>query len=167
MATEYDWSRFVKRININAPAEQLYKAWVTRAGIESWFLRMGEFSEANGSLLPNDTPVQKGNKYTWRWFGYPDDTTECGEIIEANGKDMLVFTFATQMKVRIKIKTEEGENLVELEQYDIPVNEKGKTNFHIGCMEGWVFYLANLKSIVEGGIDLRNKNEKLEKVINS
>ena len=51
MATEYDWSRFVKRININAPAEQLYKAWVTRAGIESWFLRMGEFSEANGSLL--------------------------------------------------------------------------------------------------------------------
>ena len=80
---------------------------------------------------------------------------------------MLVFTFATQMKVRIKIKTEEGENLVELEQYDIPVDEKGKTNFHIGCMEGWVFYLANLKSIVEGGIDLRNKNEKLKKVINS
>jgi uncharacterized protein YndB with AHSA1/START domain len=167
MAAEYDWSRFVKRININASADQLYKAWVTRAGIESWFLRMGEFSEANGSLLPNDTPVQKGNKYKWRWYGYSDDTAEYGEIIEANGKDMLVFTFATQMKVRIKIKTEEGETLVELDQYDIPVDEKGKTNFHIGCMEGWIFYMANLKSIMEGGIDLRNKNEKLKKVINS
>jgi hypothetical protein len=34
-------------------------------------------------------------------------------------------------------------------------------------MEGWVFYLANLKSFPEGGIDLRNKNEKLKSVINS
>jgi uncharacterized protein YndB with AHSA1/START domain len=127
MASNYDWSRFVKRININASTEQLYNAWATRTGIESWFLRMGEFSATNGVVLANDTPVQKGNTYKWRWYGYPDDTTEYGEIIEANGSDLIAFTFATQMKVSIQIKTEEGENMVELEQYDIPVDEKGKT----------------------------------------
>lgn len=29
------------------------------------------------------------------------------------------------------------------------------------------FYLANLKSILEGGVDLRNKNEALKKMLNS
>jgi hypothetical protein len=71
------------------------------------------------------------------------------------------------MKVRIQIKTEEDTSIVELLQYDIPVDEKGKVNFHLGCAEGWVFYLANLKSVLEGGIDLRNKNEKFKKMINS
>ena len=55
----------------------------------------------------------------------------------------------------------------ESKQYNIPTDETGKTDYHIGCREGWVFYLANLKSIQEGGIDLRNKNPGIKKVINS
>jgi len=165
MAASYDWSRFTKRINIKATVEQLYHAWATRPGIESWFLRMAEFSDTTG-VLAKEKPVETGNKYKWNWYGYSDEAVEHGEIIAANGKDLLEFSFCG-MKVRIQVKTEEGENIVELQQYDIPVDEKGKTNFHIGCMEGWVFYLANLKSVLEGGIDLRNKNENLKKVINS
>jgi hypothetical protein len=37
----------------------------------------------------------------------------------------------------------------------------------VGCGEGWTFYLTNLKSILEGGVDLRNKEMKLKNVINS
>ena len=118
-------------------------------------------------ILETGKQVQKGIKYTWRWHGHNDDATEYGEIIEANGKDLLEFSFGPAMKVRIQIKAEEGTNIVELEQYDIPADEKGKTSFHLGCAEGWVFYLANLKSVMEGGIDLRNKNEHIKKVINS
>jgi hypothetical protein len=40
-------------------------------------------------------------------------------------------------------------------------------NYHLGCKTGWTFYLANLKSLMEGGIDLRNKNEKIQRVINA
>jgi uncharacterized protein YndB with AHSA1/START domain len=166
MATQYDWSQFTKRIDIKASVEQLYNAWATRTGIERWFLRAGEFSSDKG-LLPNNTAVQKGNIYKWRWFGYSDELVESGEITQANNKDLLEFTFCGAMKVRITIKKEEEINIVELHQYDIPVDEKGKTNFHVGCAQGWVFYLANLKSVLEGGVDLRNKNENLKKMINS
>jgi uncharacterized protein YndB with AHSA1/START domain len=166
MSTPYNWSQFTKRIDIKASVDELYTALATRAGIEKWFLRSAEFSNADG-LLANNTAVQKGNKYKWNWFGYNDEVVEYGEITEANGKDLLEFTFGGTMKVRIQLKTEQGENIVELEQYDIPVDEKGIVNFYIGCGDGWVFYLANLKSIMEGGIDLRNKNEAIKKVINS
>jgi hypothetical protein len=56
---------------------------------------------------------------------------------------------------------------VELVQEEIPTDENGKQIFHLGCKSGWTFYLANLKSIFEGGIDLRNRNTKLQDVLNS
>jgi uncharacterized protein YndB with AHSA1/START domain len=166
MASPHDWSRFSKRINVKATVAQLYNAWATRAGIERWFLRTSEFSDAAGLMAPEKT-VAPGNKYKWNWYGYSDEVVEQGEITIANDKDLLEFSFGGTMKVRVQVKIEEGENIVELLQYDIPVDEKGKIDFYVACSEGWVFYLANLKSVLEGGIDLRNKNEKIKKVINS
>jgi hypothetical protein len=56
---------------------------------------------------------------------------------------------------------------VELVQENIPDDESGKLTWHVGCKTGWTFYLANMKSLYEGGIDLRNKNENLQQVLNS
>jgi hypothetical protein len=66
-----------------------------------------------------------------------------------------------------KDKKKEGENIVELLQENIPTDEQGMHSWHLGCKTGSTFYLANLKSVLEGGIDLRNKSEKLQRVINS
>ena len=44
--SNYDWSRFVTRINIKAPIEKLYWCWATREGMEYWFLRLSEFKNA-------------------------------------------------------------------------------------------------------------------------
>jgi len=46
-------------------------------------------------------------------------------------------------------------------------NESEQRYFYIGCGKGWTFYMANLKSILEGGIDLRNKNAAIQNVINA
>lgn len=162
---DYDWKRFTVRININAPAQRLYHSWATRTNIESWFVRLSEFSR-NGSVLSANETIQPGDKYKWMWHGYPDSSVEFGEILAANGKDFLEFTFAG-MNVSVKIITEDGENLVELTQYNIGEDDKSKSSFHVGCMQGWTFYLANLKSLMEGGIDLRNKNENLKRMMNS
>lgn len=56
---------------------------------------------------------------------------------------------------------------VALVQEQIPTDDESKFQFHIGCQMGWSFYLANLKSLYEGGIDLRYKKEKFTQVINS
>ena len=163
----YDWSRFVTRININAPAEKLYRCWATKAGMEYWFLRLSEYKSAAGELRTNDETVQPGDTYRWLWHGWDDDTVEHGSIIDCNGVDFLQFSFGKAGNCSINIKQEEGETIVELIQENIPTTEQGMHYWHLGCKTGWTFYLANLKSMCEGGLDLRNRNENLKNIINS
>jgi hypothetical protein len=163
----YDWSRFVVRINVNTPIDKLYHAWATRAGMEYWFLRLSEYKRADGTLRGNDEFVEKGDLYKWLWHGWPDDTVEHGSILDCNGKDFFKFSFGKAGNCAVTIKKEEGETIVELIQDEIPTDEQGMHYWHLGCKTGWTFYLANMKSLYEGGIDLRNKNEKLQQVLNS
>ncbi len=164
---KFDWSRFIVRIDVRATIPAIYQAWATRAGMEKWFLRKSEYKTTDGLLRANDEPVQKGDSYTWLWHGWPDDTVEHGEILDGNGKDMFRFSFGKAGNCTVRIYTEQEETIVELVQDTIPTDEKGMHTWHVGCKTGWTFYLANLKSIYEGGIDLRNKKEGLQQMLNS
>lgn len=166
-ATSYDWSRFVVRININAPEKKLYDAWAVREGIEYWFLRFSEYKSADGTVRENKELVEKGDTYKWRWHGYPDSVTEEGTILELNGKNFFKFSFGKAGNCAVTIKQEDVETIVELVQDNIPTDEQGMHYYHVGCKTGWTFHFANMKSIFEGGIDLRNKNENLRDMVNS
>lgn len=162
----YDWSRFSVRIDINAPLEKLYQAWVTRAGIEHWFLRMSEYRKPDGALRDANEPVEKGDTYKWLWHGYGDDTSEHGEILEANG-EVFSFRFGEAGNCTVRFPQENGKQMVKLVQDNIPTTERGKQYYHVGCKTGWTFHFTNFKSILEGGADLRNKDVNLKDVINS
>jgi uncharacterized protein YndB with AHSA1/START domain len=164
---DFDWSRFVVRIAVKASPKDLYKAWATKKGMEQWFLRLSEYKKPDGTLRGANECVEPGDTYRWLWYGWPDDMAETGSILDCNGKDQIKFKFGTAGDCIVHIKTEEGENIVELLQENIPADEAGKQNYHLGCKTGWTFYLANLKSLMEGGIDLRNRNEKVQGVINA
>ena len=164
---DMDWSRFAVRINVKAAADRLYRCWATRAGIETWFLRRSEYKKADGGARGDEEAVEKGDVYQWYWHGYSDESTESGEILACNGTDLFRFRFGKAGICTVSIYEEEGEQIVELVQTEIPTDEKGKEYYHVGCKTGWTFYLANLKSILEGGIDLRNKNEKLPRMMNA
>ncbi len=167
----YNWTSFSKRININADIDAIYQMWTTASGIEKWFLRSCEVTTSNGVPKHAEKEFIKDDRYTWRWHGWPDEVKEEGTILEVNGVDKLKFTFgqvgAEHMVCTVKIYKEEEETICEITQENIPEDEKGKTYYHIGCLTGWSFYLANLKSILEGGVDLRNKNELLKNMVNS
>lgn len=167
MATTTDWSRFIIRININAAEKELYDAWATRSGMEYWFLRLSEYKTTDGIVRGNKEQVATGDSYTWRWHGWPDDTTEYGAILDCNGQDFIQFSFGKAGNCSVRIYKENEENIVELVQENIPDDESGRLTWHVGCKTGWTFYLANMKSLYEGGIDLRNKNENLQQVLNS
>jgi hypothetical protein len=168
MMSSFDWSNFTVRINIKSSSiDQLYRAWATKGGIEYWFLRMSEYSQPNGSLRGDDEPVHKGDTYRWRWFGYSDEVTESGEILDCNGIDFFKFRFGDAGNCSVRIYPEQDELIVELLQDNIPTDDKGKELWHIGCKTGWTFYLANMKSMFEGGIDLRNKNEHIQNVVSA
>lgn len=163
----YDWSRFVTRILINASPQDLYDAWSSQQGIEHWFLRLSEYRSREGKLREPQEEVQPGDTYVWKWHGWPDNVEEKGEVIDCNGKDYFRFSFGEAGICTVELKKENGATMVELTQSDIPTDERGKHYWHLGCKAGWTFHLTNMKSVFEGGLDLRNKDEEVKNVINA
>jgi hypothetical protein len=130
-------------------------------------LVLAEFKNDGGELRRKDENVQKGDHYKWLWFGYSDAIAEEKEILFTNDKDELEFSFSGGCIVRVSIKQENGEAICELQQTMPMDDETEQRYFFIECGKGWSFYMTNLKSILEGGIDLRNKNEEIQNVINA
>jgi uncharacterized protein YndB with AHSA1/START domain len=165
--SDYNWKQFIKRIPIKAPPKAIYDAWATQQGLESWFLRLALFTKADGTIRSKNSQIETGDSYKWLWYGYDDMVAEEQKILAANGWDQLQFGFSGGCIVTVSIKQEEGETICELQQ-DMPMeNEKEQQYFYIECGKGWTFYLTNLKSILEGGLDLRNKNANLQRVISA
>jgi hypothetical protein len=165
MENNYDWSRFAERIAVARPANELYKKWTTAAGMEEFFLEQCDFIKPSGETRPKEEACERGDKYRFKWYSF--NAVEEGEVLEANGTDTLKFTFAGGCIVTVTFKDEGAHTIVELTQENIPLTEKAKVNIHIGCGQGWMLYLLNTKSVYEGGIDLRNKNENIKKVLNN
>lgn len=159
-----DWTSFTLKIGVKATLETIYGAWTKSGEIEKWFLESCTFKTAEGNNLERNSNATEGNVYEWVWYLYDD--LERGKITKANGKDFFQFSFAGDCLVDIRLQ-EIGENiLVTLTQHNIPTDEQSKFNIRIGCLQGWTFYLANLKSYYETGNDLRNKNPELKGVNN-
>ena len=166
MAT-FDWSKFHLKIYINAPLALVYDNWTHRRQLENWFLRKAAFTSDNGGLRGHNEQVQVGDTYDWTWHGYPDSNGEQGDVLEMNGTNRFAFRFGKAGIVTVQLKELAGLTEMLLTQSEIPTDEKSKSSYHVGCSTGWTFYFANLKSILEGGLDLRNKNPELTNVINA
>lgn len=161
------WKQFTKRIPVKASAKAIYDAWATQQGLESWFLRLAQFTKNDGTPKARNMGIEKGDRYKWLWFGYDDTVVEEKEILSANGWDQLQFSFSGGCIVTVSVKQEDGENICELKQ-EMPMEDvREQQSFYIDCGNGWAFYLVNLKSVLEGGNDLRNKNVKLKEVVNA
>lgn len=160
-----DWTTFTRRITIDHPIKAIYEAWAIPSQLERWFVRSAEYVGFDGRAKGRDREVDAGDGYLWRWYGFLDDVSENGAVVEANGLDRFAFTFTSECLVSISVIEEKGEILVELTQSRIP-NEPDH-NIYVDCSYGWAFYLGNLKSVLEGGIDLRNRNVEIHNVVNS
>lgn len=161
----YDWSRFSQKIRIKVPVQKVYEAWTTQQGIESWFLRLSEFTTADGKLRAPDESIAAGDTYRWLWHGYPDTVQETGTILEANGNNKLHFSFGEAGNVTVNLTEEDGHTIMEIVQENIPTDEANKVTYHVGCQTGWTFYRANMKAVLEHNIDVRNigyNNENLD-----
>lgn len=160
----FDWTRFTLKIAIKTDMQTLYDAWSKPSEVEKWFLKSCAYSD-NGRPVGRNEPAQAGNSYDWRWFLYSE--TESGKIIQANGNDHFEFSFAGNCTVSVKLSEQHEHTVVELTQSDIPTDDASKKDIRLGCHNGWSFYLYNLKSVYEGGIDLRNKDDRFPPMLNN
>ncbi len=161
----FDWTRFQKRIAVKAPMQKIYDAWAVPGELEKWFLKTARFFDDSGKLVSMEQRIAPPMTYEFTWYLYSE--TERGKVINANGKNLLEFTFAGSCIVTISLKEEHGHTIVDLEQKDIPTDDDSKLNLRLGCSSGWSFYMVNLKSVYEGGLDLRSKDERLRPMVNN
>lgn len=161
----FNWTQFSKRIFINTDLKSAYNYWTESEHLEKWFLSHALFSLNDDEGSCSVRNMVSGGSYNWSW--YAQNHYEEGEVISANGKDRVTFTFAGNCKVHVQLSEVNGQILVELTQTEIPLDDSSKENIRLGCAFGWTFYLLNLKSVLEGGIDLRNKDTELVGVVNN
>ncbi|WP_317896599.1 SRPBCC family protein [Aurantibacillus circumpalustris] len=161
----FDWTGFSLKILVKAKLNTVYDAWTKSGEAEKWFLKKANYLDKERKALEKNVATEKGNLYEWSW--YLHDVVERGRVLEANGLDHFQFTFAGDCIVDVKLSEKDGNVLVELSQKDIPTDEDSKKEVRLGCHDGWSFYLVNLKSICEGGLDLRNKNEMYKRMVNN
>lgn len=161
----FDWEIFSKRIAVKSDLPTMYNAWAKSEEIEKWFLSHCDFVSPSGELLSKNQPCAQNDTYAWAWYLF--DVVEHGKIVLANGIDTIQFTFAGNCLVEVKLEQLDDHIIVSLTQSKIPTDEDSKRNIRIGCADGWAFYLVNLKSLYEGGLDLRNKDNRYQGVVNS
>lgn len=161
----FNWTTFTRKIAINAPLSEIYNAWTKAADLEQWFLSEANFEDQKKNTLSKNVNVEKGAHYTWNWYLF--ENAEQGKFTEANGKDFIQFTFAGDCLVDVQLSMHNDLVMVALTQKNIPTDDVSKQEIRLGCSTGWSFFLLNLKSVYEGGIDLRNKDEDLKGMINN
>jgi len=161
----YDWTSFTRKIAVKASLTEIYDAWTKAEEIEKWFLSKAVFFDEKSNPINPETNLQKGGTYQWNWYLY--EGTEYGEIIEANGKNFIQFKFAGECLVDIELSEHKESVIVKLTQKNIPTDEESKRSIRLGCDFGWFFYMLNLKSVYEGGLDLRNKDSELGGMLNN
>jgi hypothetical protein len=161
----FNWTTFTRKIAIQAELYDIYNAWTKASEIEKWFLSKATFIDTSETPIGKDQAIEKGFTYEWNWYLY--DTTEIGKITDSNGKDFIQFTFAGECLVDIKLSAQNDYTIVELTQKNIPADDNSKQGIRLGCDSGWSFFLVNLKSVYEGGLDLRNKDTNLIGMVNS
>ncbi|GGH47275.1 SRPBCC family protein [Mangrovimonas yunxiaonensis] len=149
------WEHFKKRIYINTSLEKLYWCWATQEGITAWFLKDCSY-QRNGEKLAASEHIKAADKYTWYWHNW--DGKEEGQILDANNKDYIKFSFAGSCEVTINMEQQQGVVLLTLTQSKIPLDDKSKLEIFYGCSNGWTFWLANLKAYLEHNI-LLNETE--------
>jgi hypothetical protein len=170
--TPFDWTQFHLGIYVSARPEDLYDLWSTASGLTRWFLRSSAFAPSDGprppktrkkvilpafddlAPRPDHQRCEIDDRYRWEWY-YNGGMVGEQWILAMRPPTKLTFGFGDTMEVEILLRKQGSLCEVGLRQYNIPTNALAKQNLHMGCRTAWTFFLTNLKSVAEGGIDLR------------
>jgi len=163
-----DWTEFTLRIFINKPLKSVYNAWSIPAELSTWFLEIADYKKVDGKDLNPHVNINAGDTYSWKWNNW--DIIENGNVIKANGKDEVSFTFGKAGNVHVKLKETPKGTEITLIQDEIPTDEESKMEYHVGCRLGWAFWMTNLKAWLEQGTLLNAKGygkDELRDLVNS
>ena len=151
-----DWSRFSLFVAINASPERLFDAWTTSSGLESFFVDMMAIYDREGRLLDASERVMPGCRYVWRW---DSGALARGAFVAVDPGRQVSFTFGDS-KVSITLHPHKAGTLLELSQFDMADDEHNRMHVHTNCRAAWVYFLTVLKTLLEQGLDSRDRSRE-------
>lgn len=153
----YHWDHFTRSIFINAPRTRVFEAWTIPEQIETWFLETADFRDKHGETRQKNTTIQNGDRYKWKWWNYPVE--EQGRVQTVDPEQRFIdFMFVGETcPVRVIFKDFGNKTLVQLSQSKIPNDDNSKVQIHMGCSQGWSFWMVNLKAWLEHGVVLHEQ----------
>jgi len=152
-AGRFDWTRFDIHFYYDEPPDVIRPRLTTARGLESFFLGSAEHFGPDGKARAPEEPARPGDTYRWTWrHGH---SIEGGFLEPTRGAD-VAFTFGP-MRVDVRLVAVEGGTRLVLDQCDIDDTVPGHVFGHMNCRICWVFFLANLKSVLVTGTDLRHE----------
>ena len=87
-------------------------------------------------------------------------------MIDAEETKIRFGWYSNRGWVEVRLEPHGDETLVELSQGMDEGTEDERLSPQVDCKLGWTFFLANLKSVYEGGIDLRETDPTRVPVLN-
>ena len=151
----FDWTTFTLPIFIDRPQETVLDFWLSSGALEKWFLTKAAFFDASNNPLKPKDAAWAGCRYRWEWV---EGSVEEGDVVVVEKPSTFqVSWFGSAGKITVTTEFREGRTLLTLRQSCDLGDEEKNRECYSECSMGWNFYLTNLKSIAEGGIDLREK----------
>lgn len=148
----YDWSTFEIVFYYDASVGDVFRAWSSPEGLESFFVERARFTSPDGSArAPADT-AGTGDEYEWAWR---QGLELQGRVISVVEDREVSFTFGA-MNVSVFFAAAGRQTEVHLVQSGIPGTPEGRVFGHLNCRSCWIFFLTNLTSVLGGGPDLRD-----------
>jgi hypothetical protein len=122
--------------------------------MEGFFVEMMAIRNQQGRLLDPDESVLEGCRYVWRW---DSGVLVAGKFFDVLPGHELSFTFG-ESKVRIRLHPQQAGTILELCQYDMEDTEQNRMHLFTNCRAAWVYFLTVLKTLLEHGIDGRDRS---------
>lgn len=149
----HDWSSFDVFLYIDAPVDRVMEYWRTTGGLQSFFIADIAVGSTEDSPA-GETRIKSGDPYTWRWI---HGHRLSGEFLQAD-KAAVGFTFGGDYRVTVDATGAGDGSLLHLNQRGMADSESERVSGSLNCRSCWIYFLVNLKSVLEAGNDLRDHN---------
>jgi uncharacterized protein YndB with AHSA1/START domain len=132
----------------------VFQAWATSSGLQSFFIDHASFESDEGRKRETDEQARPGDAYVWQWR-QPHSLE--GTVLEVIPDRLLSMTFGS-MSVTLRFADAGAQTELHLSQTGISDTADGQVLGHLNCRCCWIFFLTNLKSVLESGRDLRDRD---------
>ncbi len=161
--SNFNLKEFHHSILLSSSISKVYNAVASGGGICKWFMGTAIYHDLNGNECEQNVNAQKGDSFRWHWL--QKDLEITGTVLDAIENEKFAFTFGPLFEVTITLAEQNGRTKLTLWQ-SYSAGAEQNDFAHINCCTCWVFFLTNLKSVLEHNTDLRETLADDESLIN-